>query len=186
MKKSSLVFLLFISISLLSPAQENQSAEQIETAEAGDDSKTELNQNLIVSKINFIGLKRTKDSHVQSKVSKYKGKPLSEIDMHKFETDIQLIGLFDDIHYSTEQISDTEAQINVSVKEKITFIPMPFAMYSTSTGFMAGGVVLDSNLFGKQYMFNVGTEEECKVVYHASGNRNLLQLCRNACGVFKI
>ena len=162
MKKLAVILILSTFFACLgaqeiseSPSSEAAS-ETIETNPASESKEAALDQNLIVSKINFIGLKRTKNSHVQSKVRKFIGEPLSEIDMHDFETSVQLIGLFDDIHYSTEQISDTEAQINVSVKEKITFIPMPFIMYSTSIGFMAGGVVFDANAFGKQYMFMGG------------------------------
>ncbi len=120
-----------------------------------DNEAGNLNQNLVVSKINFTGLNRTKDSYIQSRVKDFVGNSLADTDIHDLETKLQLEGLFDNIKISAEQISDTEAQLNVSVKEKITFIPMPFAMYSNS-GFMAGGVVLDSNAFGKKYMVMAG------------------------------
>lgn len=120
-----------------------------------EQASDETEQNLIVSKINFIGLKKTRDSYIQSKVEKFTGRALNEDDMHDLETAIQLEGLFDDIQISTVQTSDTEAEINVSVKEKITFIPLPFAMASSS-GYMAGAVVMDTNAFGCKDTFMVG------------------------------
>ncbi|WP_298534274.1 hypothetical protein [uncultured Treponema sp.] len=155
-------FIIVFSLVFSIWAQETESAKEPEssktevTESAGQEASPELDKNLVITKINFIGLKRTKDSYMQAKVKEFKGKPIGETDIHEFETQIQLIGLFDEIKVSTKQISDTEAEIDVSVKEKISFIPMPFAMYSNSTGFMFGGVVFDANLFGLQHMFMGG------------------------------
>lgn len=150
-------FCIFISFSAAQEEQlqtpEPQVSDSAGIAESTD--STEINQNLVVSKINFIGLKKTKESYILPKFKKFTGKTIAETDMHDFETAVQLEGLFDDIHISTEQISGEEAQINVSVKEKITFIPLPFAMASSS-GFMAGGIVMDTNAFGRKDMFMIG------------------------------
>lgn len=132
---------------------EDESARIAEGAEA--ESEPQIDQNLLVSKINFIGLKKTQKSYIQSRVGKFVGGTLGETDMHALETAIQLEGLFDDIQISVEESGEGEAEINVSVKEKITFIPLPFAMYSSS-GFMAGGVVMDTNAFGRKDMFMLG------------------------------
>ena len=163
MKKVLALLFFFCSFISFSVAQEEQlqtpdpqvsdSGEAVESAEPSE--STEINQNLIVSKINFIGLKKTRESYIQPKFKKFTGKTIAETDMHAFETAVQLEGLFDDIHINTEQISEEEAQINVSVKEKITFIPLPFAMASSS-GFMAGGIVMDTNAFGRKDMFMIG------------------------------
>lgn len=139
------ILLLFFSSFAFSQPAESQEAHQEE----------QIDQNLVVSRINFIGLKKTRPSYIGSKVAKFTGNSIAETDMHGLETAIQLEGLFDDIQISTEQISETEAQITVSVKEKITFIPLPFAMYS-SAGFMAGGIVMDTNAFGRKDMFMIG------------------------------
>ncbi|WP_407427716.1 POTRA domain-containing protein [Treponema sp.] len=130
----------------------SDSQEKTENSQA---DKNQIDSNLTVTRINFTGLKKTRNSYIQSKVSKFTGKSIRETDLHALETAVQLEGLFDDIQISTEQISETEAQINISVKEKITFIPLPFAMYSNS-GFMAGGVVMDTNAFGQKHMFMLG------------------------------
>ena len=109
----------------------------------------------IIKKINFSGLKKTRDSYIQSKVKKFIDTPLSEENLHDLETAIQLEELFDDIQISTARTGENEAEIYVSVKEKITFIPLPFAMASSS-GFMAGGMVMDTNAFGRKDMFMFG------------------------------
>ncbi|MBQ4378862.1 MAG: hypothetical protein II821_06670 [Treponema sp.] len=118
-------------------------------------SKIEIDGNLTITKINFTGLKKTRKSYMQSRVKKFIGEPLSEENMHDLETALQCEGLFNDIHIQTEKTSDTESEINISVKEKITFIPVPFAMYSNSA-FTAGGIVMDTNAFGRKDMFMVG------------------------------
>lgn len=135
--------------------EENAKSDEKNLSDSEESLQSELDQDLIVTKINFIGLKKTRDSYIQSKVKKFTGNSLAETDMHDLETAIQLEGLFDDIKISVAQTSDTEAEINVSVKEKITFIPLPFAMASSS-GYMAGGVVMDTNAFGRKDMFMVG------------------------------
>lgn len=155
-------FFIVLSLAFSIWAQEIEASKESESpktevAESSEQEQApELDKNLTVSKINFIGLKRTKDSYMQARVKEFKGKTLGETDIHELETQIQLIGLFEEINVSTQQISDTEAEINVSVKEKISFIPMPFAMYSNSTGFMFGGVVFDANVFGRQHMLMTG------------------------------
>ena len=110
---------------------------------------------LTVTKINFIGLKKTRKSYIEGKLEKFLGKSVAETDMHGLETALQLEGLFDDIKISFERISDSEAGLSVSVKEKITFIPLPFAVYSDSS-VLAGGVVMDTNAFGRKDMFMIG------------------------------
>lgn len=143
---------------IISAESAKSAAEKAEAQEkpADDhDKKPEINQNLIVTKINFQGLKKTKDSYIQSKVKKFTGRPLAETDLHALETAVQLEELFDDIHISPSQIDAYNAEIIVSVKEKITFIPLPFALVSSS-GFMAGAVVMDTNAFGRKDNFLIG------------------------------
>jgi len=117
--------------------------------------KPEINQNLKVTKINFHGLKKTKNFYIQSKVKKFLNMKAADFDWHGLETALQLEGLFDDIQISMKEISETEASVEVSLKEKITFIPLPFAMYSSS-GFAGGLMVMDTNAFGLKNMFMFG------------------------------
>ena len=120
-----------------------------------ENEKPEINQNLKVAKINFHGLKKTKNFYIQSKVKKFLGVKATDFDQHGLETALQLEGLFDDIQISMKEISETEASVEVSLKEKITFIPLPFAMYSSS-GFAGGLMVMDTNAFGMKNMFMFG------------------------------
>lgn len=92
---------------------------------------------------------------MQSKVKKFIGNSIEETDMHELETTLQLEELFNEIKIETEQTSETEASINVQVKEKITFVPIPFALYTTS-GLTMGAAVMDTNAFGQKDMFMVG------------------------------
>lgn len=132
----------------------NQSSDKIENQNS-ENEKPEINQNLKVTKINFHGLKKTKNFYIQSKVKKFLGVKASDFDRHGLETALQLEGLFDDIQISMKEISETEASVEVSLKEKITFIPLPFAMYSSS-GFAGGLMVMDTNAFGLKNMFMFG------------------------------
>lgn len=137
------------------PESESAQTAQADDSPQSENSEAQTDQSLVVTKINFIGLKKTQDSYIQSRVKKFTGKPLSETDMHGLETAVQLEGLFDDIQISAAESGAGEAEINISVKEKITFIPLPFAMYASS-GFSAGGVVMDTNAFGRKDMFMFG------------------------------
>lgn len=120
-----------------------------------DESNLQVLPNLKVTKINFSGLKKTKDFYIQSKVKKFLNSSVQDFDMHGLETTLQLEGLFDDIQISMQNSGAGEASVEVSVKEKITFIPLPFAAYSDS-GFMAGLMVMDTNAFGIKDMFLFG------------------------------
>ncbi|MBR1536930.1 MAG: hypothetical protein IJ630_08325 [Treponema sp.] len=146
MKKFFEVILLACSLCFLE-AQEQTVQEEL--------FQEQVDENLIISKINFIGLKKTRESYIQSKVKKFLNEPGSEENLHNLETTLQLEGLFNDIKIESEKKNDTECELNISVTEKITFIPLPFAMYS-DTGFMAGGVIMDTNAFGRKDMFMFG------------------------------
>ena len=145
-----LIFLVF-SQALFSQTPEAQAEQEAESSSP----EMQADQNLTVTNISFVGLKKTRNSYIQTTVKKFINEPLTDENLHDLETALQLEGLFDDIQISIAQTSDTEAEITVSVKEKITFIPLPFAMYSSS-GFMAGGVVMDTNAFGQKHMFMLG------------------------------
>lgn len=126
-----------------------------ETTENEKAVQEQASKDLAITKINFTGLKKTSTSYIQSRVKKFIGNKLTDSEIHELETELQLEGLFNEIKIETEQISETEAQINVKVTEKITFIPIPFAMYSSSN-YLAGAIVMDTNAFGRKDMFMIG------------------------------
>lgn len=123
--------------------------------ELNNTEEKQISNELTVKKINFTGLKKTKNFYIQSKVKKYLNVPVKDFDMHGLETTLQLEGLFDDIQISMNQTGEETAGVDISVKEKITFIPLPFAMYSSS-GFMAGAMIMDTNAFGIKDSFMLG------------------------------
>lgn len=72
--------------------------------------------------------------------------------LHAIETALQAEGIFEKILIQPEQIPETgETQINITLKEKITFIPVPFAAVSNGK-FMGGAMVMNMNAFGNKTM----------------------------------
>lgn len=131
------------------------SSESNNTDSDDEKIKLQVSPDLKVTKINFSGLKKTKNFYIQSKVKKFLNVSVQDFDLHGLETALQLEGLFDDIQISMKNSGAGEASAEVSVKEKITFIPLPFAMYSDSS-VMGGVMVLDTNAFGVKDMFAFG------------------------------
>ncbi len=162
MRKSILltVFAFFVFFSYAEDfeeaLQEQQSTEQQQITEQ---TAQEAASGRIVSKIDFIGLTKTRDSYLQLRYKKYIGMRVDEIDLRELETQLQSEGVFESIVIdvidgtedgsspSFDEDGNPTAKIEVSVSEKITFIPLPFAMYSSS-GLIAGGMVMDTNAFG--------------------------------------
>ena len=129
---------------------ENSVAEETSVAEG----KSEIRQDLVVSEIRFSGLKRTREGFLQKKYEKYTGRTVAETNLKALETELQAEGLFDKIQVSLCQDGEN-ARIDVSFEEKISFIPLPFALVS-SGGFSAGLFVIDMNAFGVKDTFMVG------------------------------
>ena len=105
-----------------------------------------------VSEVRFEGLKKTKESYVQKLLEKYTGMEEENVDIKEIETLLQAQGLFSEINVSLASEGDETPHtvIVVKVKEKITFLPLPFASYS-SDGFMGGFMLMNMNAFGKKY-----------------------------------
>lgn len=109
-----------------------------------------------LSKLSFSGLKRTKESFLQQEFSSYIGKPLTPKVLAKFESDLQALNIFSSIKFTKISESEESAELLITVTEKVSFIPLPFAMYSSSTGFMMGGFIMDMNAGGQKDMFVTG------------------------------
>lgn len=109
-----------------------------------------------VSELKVQGLKKTKESYMQELLKGYIGKDSNEIDLKEIETLLQTEGLFSEIDVRIEEPEGEGAVLSVDVKEKITFIPLPFAMYSSDSGFMGGFMLMNMNAFGKKHMLVTG------------------------------
>lgn len=102
------------------------------------------------------GLKKTKESYVHRILSEYIGKKESEVKIKEIETILQEQNLFSEISVSLLSEENSEKCIlNINVKEKITFIPLPFVSVSKD-GLMGGFVLMDMNALGKKYNYMAG------------------------------
>lgn len=110
-------------------------------------SAPERAENPVITAINFHGLKRTKNSYIQSRIKQFIGAEASEETLHSLETDLNLEGLFNTIEIELAAPSEKETSVEVTVEEKISFLPIPIAIY-TSDGFSGGFFLLDTNAFG--------------------------------------
>lgn len=109
-----------------------------------------------VSYLKIEGLKKTKESYVQRILSGYIGKKQSEVDLKEVETVLQEQNLFSEINVSFLPEENSEAcALSIAVKEKITFIPLPFVSVSKD-GTMGGFVLMDMNALGKKYNYVAG------------------------------
>ncbi len=118
--------------------------------------------------IRFVGLKKTKEAYLLNVLKDFAAQDADDVDLHDVETVLQAEGVFSEVHVelAEEQNSsgaddsvsaaDTAGEgaslqkyILITVKEKITFIPLPFASYS-SDGFMGGFMLMNMNAFGKK------------------------------------
>lgn len=104
-----------------------------------------------INSIRFEGLKKTKEDFMQERLKEFLGKEAEELNLKQVETVLQAEGLFSEIEVSVEG-----SELVVTVEEKITFIPLPFAMYSSDSGFMGGFMLLNMNVFGKKRMLVTG------------------------------
>ena len=120
-----------------------------------------------VSSIKFTGLKKTKESYMQNLLKDFVGKDSGEINLNEIETILQAEGLFSEINLNfenaensaiagesensgdAEKTENSTVTLNVTLKEKITFLPLPFASYS-SDGFMGGFMLMNMNAFGRK------------------------------------
>jgi len=138
------VFCAFSLSAIPAISQETTEQEQILQQDSNEDFS---NNQRILKQINFSGNKRTRSFYLRSRLKKYLNRPVCEIDMQEFEGVLQEEGLFETIQIDVNNISDSEAQFTVTVKEKISFIPLPFIMY-TDSSFTGGFVVMDMNVLG--------------------------------------
>lgn len=128
MKKLFLVIFILFSAPFLGFSQE----------------ESESAKTVFIETIEISGLKKTKESYVQNILKKYIGKDSSKLELKNVETDLQAEGIFSEVNATVQ-----EKTLVVQVKEKITFLPLPFASYS-SDGLMGGFMLMNMNAFGKK------------------------------------
>lgn len=109
----------------------------------------------VITEIRVNGLKKTRQSHMQTLLKKYRDIPTDRLDLHDVETTLQQIGLFSESDVELRQSDDGNAVLVITVTEKLSFIPLPFVAVMDGK-FMGGGVIMDTNAFGVQQAFIVG------------------------------
>ena len=109
-----------------------------------------------INEIKIVGLKKTRESYMQQVLKKYLGQDRNDIDLIDVETTLEEQGLFSEYEAALDYNEDGEMILLITVQEKISFIPLPFAMYSSNTGFMGGLMVMDTNAFGVKDNYVVG------------------------------
>lgn len=102
----------------------------------------------LVSALKFEGLERTRESYMFAVLGKYVGMSESRIDLHEVKVTLEELELFSETEVSLKKDENGASVLFIKVKEKWSFIPVPFFMYSSSTGFMGGAFVMDTNAFG--------------------------------------
>ncbi len=139
----------------------------------------------VISDIKVTGLKRTKPAHIEEVLGGLRGKPASAVNAKYIESVLQSDGLFSEIKVEVVDGSGTviseageitadkntdgsssdgasgtpEASgapyLRIQVKEKVTFMAVPFGMYSND-GLMGGFMLMDMNAFGMKNVINAG------------------------------
>lgn len=152
------VFLLMMSSAAHSQNSGQQLQFSLQAGQSGAASESDSEEfSPGLSKITFSGLKRTHDWFLQEQLSSYIGKNPDKKTLSSIESDLQALNLFSEIHMELSEDSQSSGrELKITLKEKISFIPLPFAMYSSSSGFMAGAFIMDMNAGGKKDMFVTG------------------------------
>lgn len=124
-------------------------------SDARNDERAEASVRTI-TQIRFEGLKKTKESYMQELLGGCIGTPAGELDLQQIETELHAEGIFSEINIELVDSDDGEnAVLSVRVKEKITFLPLPFLSYS-SDGLMGGFMLMNMNAFGKKNVLLAG------------------------------
>ena len=113
------------------------------------------NQSPIVTEICIDGLKKTRESYIQAILKKYKNIPASELDLKAIETTLHSEGIFETVNTELLTKDSSNAVLHITVKEKISFIPLPFAAASNGNA-MGGLFIMDTNAFGVKDNFVCG------------------------------
>ncbi len=155
MKRKVLVFIFAAFLSAALHAQDSETKNHTEQSPATETKDFSEFYGLKISSINFLGLKKTKDIYLQPKVKKLTGTEFSKDTLVELEKILQIEGLFDEISFNVFPVSESEASIEVFVNEKLSFLLLPFASFSSS-GLLGGVMAFDRNAFGMKDTFLAG------------------------------
>ena len=109
-----------------------------------------------VTEIRFEGLEKTKESYMKAVLERFSEVPAASLDLHEVETALEELQLFSEIKVTLEKDEKGKSFLSIKVKEKFSFLPIPFLMYSSDQGFMGGAFVMDTNAFGIRDNYLIG------------------------------
>ncbi len=95
-----------------------------------------------ITDIQIQGLRRTKPAVLLEMLEKFKGKPAEDFNTKALEAELQKTQLFGSVNASV-----SGSTILVTVEEKFSLLPIPFA-YTSSDSWGGGLILMDSNAFG--------------------------------------
>ena len=116
--------------------------------------KNELSECVQLNDIEFDGLKRTKKEYVMHELAHHLGQCADDVELGEVETELQALGLFDEIHVEMRQTEAKRAILDISLKEKWYYIPIPMISYVDE--WMGGLFFMDMNAFGENNKFVIG------------------------------
>ncbi|MBO4349569.1 MAG: hypothetical protein J6A01_01300 [Proteobacteria bacterium] len=114
----------------------------------------ELSSCIKLTDIEFDGLKRTKKDYIMHELAHHLGECIHDVDLGEVETELQALGLFDEIDVKMRQTGAKRAVLDISFKEKWYYLPIP--MFSYVDEFMGGLIFMDMNAFGENNKFIIG------------------------------
>lgn len=107
-----------------------------------------------ITKVKIQGLKRTNEDYIMQTLNRFKGQDDAALDLKAVEGAMEAYGLFSEV--SAQAVKEAgEVTLIVTVKEKVSFLPIPMAMGS-GDGWIAGLILMDMNAFGRQDIFIAG------------------------------
>ncbi len=96
-----------------------------------------------ITEIRVSGLRKTNESFITDNLSSYIGKDEKSVDVKAIETALRSSNLFTNI-----RIEVKDGVIEIHLEEKLSFIPLPFVSFSSSSLY-GGLMLLNMNAFGK-------------------------------------
>ena len=149
-RKTTFFLAAFLAISPIFSQSEGEIEEtEIEKSEKIESAETE-EETPKISAIKFSGLKKTKEKYLRRILKDFEGKEADEDTLKAMESALQQIQLFEKI-----DVAANGSEVEVSVKEKISFLPLPFGAVSNGSP-MFGLFIMDTNAFGVQDSFVFG------------------------------
>ena len=155
LKKFSIFVLIFAAFTFASFAQDSENTAVEESSEALEEVAAEEGGSAKkIGEIKFSGLKKTKEKYLLRVLKDFEGKEASEENLKEIEGALMREQLFEKIAIKSSD-SGESASLEIEVKEKISFLPLPFGAVSNGRA-MIGAFLMDTNAFGVKDVFVLG------------------------------